>query len=340
MKRHCFTGVFAAAALLVLAGCTGPVPTITNDDGTVRPVDEDFMLRFSNPKDKLVRYDMNFRLNSDGEGSIDERLRSVIYQQCLGPVGEGPDPKFWKLHVYRRDIDRVKKEVDRNGRRLAPMIATRTVTPDVTPNYAYDRPTNTNYFPVTDRGIFGTTNEAPFHRIVYDSLVYLTPVLPIKKVRAGSTWAVDIPVYAGADYFYPTKEWRRGNDFRLSYTARVDRVYWRGGERFARISWKCHGAFDTLAEPDDWPQNFHERQRIIHDVEASGRVEFNVDQGVAVSKSGQSTATFTQQIRISRVDRAGQYADPRWEKSVQRHRITWTCRLMGDDEEDPLPSRK
>ena len=282
---------------------------------------------------------MKFTLTSrsDGPARVDEKLRAVIKQLCLGPVEKAPG--CYKLSIVRREVERLKKEVDSKGRKQPPVIAVRTVIPDVTDNYGYDGKLNRYCFPCNQRGEFGL-RKPPFHRVTYDSLVYLLPVLPAGKVRKGSAWSVDIPVYAGPAYFHPLGDgYKRGNQFKLSMAGRVESLYQRGGETFARLSWKCKGTFDTHLFNERFPPAYHNTRRIIHDVEGYGRALFNVTRGVVVTKSGQATATFTRQYRTVRV-REKKGTDYKWDKSVDRHVIHYECRLLGEGEPDPQTSRK
>jgi hypothetical protein len=334
------------AALFLAGGCS-PTSTSTagyglNTTGTgpIKAPDnqEQFLLRYSFSKDQLRRYFMDFRMNSTGAGRIEDHMQAVIYQTCLGGSGEGPSSKFYRLNIVRREIQRTRKERDKTGRNLPPLIATRTDEPDITPNYGYDNKYNKNFFPVDSRGIFGISKERPFHRVVYDSLVYLLPVLPPAKVRTGSVWSIDIPVYAGPDYFYPTEQYRRGNDFKLSMNGRIDRIYYRGEEAFAEISWEASGTFDTQAFPDRFPNSFHNHQRIIHEVRSTGNALFNVTKGVLVRQNGQSTITLTSRYLITERDRNNRITGHDWDEAINRHILHYKCQLLGDDEPDPRPN--
>lgn len=328
--------ILAAAGLLALvaaAGCNGPNPDPVDPR---QPASEGVLLRHKFAEDQVLRYDMNFRLASSGTGSVTERLRAVIYQHCLGPVGNEAQAKFHRLAITRREVERLRKETDPRRGRLAPVIATRTLAPDITPNFGYDRKRNRYYFPVNTRGMFGLSNKAPFHRVTYDSLVYLLPVLSPGKVRRGSSWSADIPVYAGPDYFYPAGGFRRGNDFKLSMTGRVNNIYVRGGQTLVDFSWTCSGVFDTQAYNERFPPRFHNRQRIIHEVKGSGRAVFNATRGVLVSKNGKATITFISRILISR-KRENKPPTFKWEETKDRHILHYDCRLLGDNERDPRP---
>jgi len=343
VRSYCVGAICGAALLLVAAGCNGSGPGgRTGGTNVIKapPVDETVLLRYKFVKDRMLRYDFHFKLNSQGDGSVNEKLRAVVKQLCLGPVGEGPGARFYKLNILRRGIDRVKKERDRKGRNQPPITVARTVEPDITPNYGYDAKLNKNYFPCNDRGVFGLSAKAPYHRVVYDSLTYLLPVLPAGKVRRGSTWTADIPVYAGADYFYASGGFRRGNDFKLRMTGRVVRIWRKEGQVLAQLAWTCTGGFGTQAEHEDWPESFHRVRRIMHDVQASGRAVFNVTYGLITQKSGQATITFSLHSLISRVRRGGGRPESRWEKSVIRHVVHYKSRLMAEGEAEPLPSRR
>jgi hypothetical protein len=327
----------AAAVLLLAAGCPPPSNSSHKGSGKTAATGDEFLLRHKFKADQLLRYDMKLKMNSDGDSRVSDTMRAVIYQHCLGPAAPGSDSKFYRLNITRREIERLRKERDRHGRDLPPVIATRTVEPEITPNYGYDKKRNKNFFPVSTRGMFGLSEKRPFHRVVYDSLVYLSPVLPPAKVRRGSTWSVDVPVYAGPDYIYPMGSYRRGNDFKLRIDGRVDRVYYRAGEAFANISWTSSGVFDTSAYGDRFPPNFHNRQRIIHEVKASGRAVFNVTRGVVEAKNGQATVTFTSRLLMTKKGRGGRITGHKWEETVNRHIIHYQCRLMSDKETDPRP---
>lgn len=330
-----------ATGLVTLAVALGCDPNQRRPRGPRGPVTpntakEGVLLRYQFPKDQVLRYDTKFRVSSSGRSRVDERLRAVIYQHSLGPADGGPGAKFHKLAITRREIERLKKETDPRRGRLPPVIATRTVVPDITPNVGFDRKLNRYYFPVNTRGMFGLSAKAPFHRVTYDSLIYLLPVLPPGKVRRGSSWSVDIPVYAGPDYFYPAGGFKRGNDFKLSMSGQVRSVYSRGSDTFANISWTCSGIFDTQAYNERFPPRFHDRQRIIHEVRGEGRAVFNVTRGMLVSTNGKATVTFTSRILMSR-KREGKPPTFKWEESKDRHIIHYDCRLLGEHEPDPRP---
>jgi hypothetical protein len=336
------TGLLALAAVGLLSGCNGGSRSKGSGrkSGKGSDSDEAVLLRYKYPKDQMLRYDTSFKMRSDGKGRVNDTVRAVVYQRVLGPAASGVNSKFHKINIRRREVERKRTERDSNGRNLPVLTATRIATPVITPNHGYDRTLNKNFFPVNDRGMFGLSKERPFHRVAYDSLIYLLPVLPAGQVTRGSAWSADIPVYAGADYFYPAGGFRRGNDFSLSFSGRIDRLYYRAGESFAALSWTCSGTFDTQAFNNRFPARFHTRQRIIHEVRGSGRGVFNVTRGVMVSKSGQATVTFTSRILISRRDKSGKVAGHKWDESVDRHIIHYACRLMGEKESDPRPRRR
>ncbi len=325
-------------ALAVALGCDGSTHRSPGNGGKVthNTAKDGVLLRYQFPADQVLRYDTKLRVSSSGRSRVDERLRAVIYQHSLGPADSGRKAKFHKLGITRREIERNKNETDPRRGKLPPVIATRTVEPDITPNVGYDRKRNRYYFPVNTRGMFGLSSKAPFHRVTYDSLIYLLPVLPPGKVRRGSTWSVDMPVYAGPDYFYPAGGFRRGNDFTLSMNGRVRSLYSRGGDTFADISWTCSGIFDTQTYNERFPPRFHNRQRIIHAVKGEGRAVFNVTRGMLVSRNGKATVTFTSRILMSR-KREGKPPTFKWEESKDRHILHYDCRLLGEKEQDPRP---
>jgi len=337
-----FAGFLAVAGLALVAGCNGGSRTGGNNGGGGEgtSTDEAVLLRLKFPKDQLLRYDTRFKMNSEGKSRIRDTVHSVIYMLSLGPADSSPDPKFSKVNIMRREVERKRTERNRDGRDLPPVIATRTSMPVITPNYNYDRARNKNFFPINGRGMFGLSRQRPFHRVVYDSLVYMLPVMPPAAVKRGSSWTVEIPVYAGADYFYPAGGFRRGNDFNLGFSGEVERIYYRAGAKFVAMRWTTSGVFDTQAFNDRFPARFHDRQRIIHEVKGSGRAIFNADRGVVVSKSGQYTVTFTSRILISRRDKEGRVKGHKWEESVDRHIIHYECRLMDEKESDPRPRRR
>ncbi len=345
MKRvyiRILTASMAVAVLAALLGCNGGSRGYggSGDVGKGKATDEAALLRLKFPKDQLLRYDTKFKMNSDGKSKIKDTVRSVIYLHSLGPTDASPDPKFSKVNITRREVERKRTERNRDGRDLPPVVATRTSMPVITPNYNYDRSLNKNYFPVNARGMFGLSKQRPFHRVVYDSLVYLLPVMPPVKVSRGSTWTVEIPVYAGADYFYPAGGFRRGNDFKLGFSGQVEKVYYRAGEKYVAMRWSVNGTFDTQAYNDRFPARFHDRQRIIHEVRGSGRAIMNVTRGVLVSKNGQCTITFTSRILISRRDKDGRVKGHKWDEAIDRHIIHYECRLMSEKESDPQPRRR
>ena len=344
-NRKILLTAIGCVALLIASGCS---PTGTSTEGYGQSTtgsgprksaanDEEFLLRYSFSKDQLRRYFMDFRMNSSGDVRIEDHMRAVIYETCLGVEDSSESSKFYRINIVRREIQRLRKKRDKEGRELPPLIATRTTKPDITPNFGFDPKENKNFFPVDTRGIFGISKKSPFHRVIYDSLVYLLPVLPSAKVKPGSVWSIDIPVYAGPDYFYPTENFRMGNDFYLSMIGRIDRVYYRGQEAFAEMSWDANGIFDTQAVPDRFPGQFHNRQRIIHEVRATGSALFNITRGVMVNKEGQSTATFTNRFLVTERGRDNRITGNKWEEAVNRHIIHYKCQLLADDEPDPRP---
>jgi hypothetical protein len=331
-------------AVALSLGCNGtggssrPGPTGRVTD--VDPSDEGVLLRYSWTKDRLLRYDTNFRLNSQGDGRVDEKMRAVIYEHCLGAADDEPNPKFQKISLMRREIERNRTERSPEGQDLPPVNAVRTREPDVSLSPGYDSQANKYYFPINDRGMFGLRADRPFHRLVYDSIVYLLPVLPPARIRRGGTWSSEIPVYAGADYFYPAGGFRRGNEFNLRMDGRVERIYRQNDRTYAQLSWTCAGVFDSALAGDRYPAGFHNRQRIIHEVKGSGRGLFDLDAGTMVSKSGQATITFTARILITQRGRDDKPATHKWEESVDRHVIGFEQRLLADDEPDPRPKAR
>jgi hypothetical protein len=330
------------AALLLVPGCNGTRGGGGNSPGSRRtqPSPEGVLLQHKFAKGQLLRYDMRFKMNSDGSERISETMRAVIYQHCLGPVKAGPDPRFFKLHIVRKEVERLRKGRDRQGRDVPPITAVRNLIPEISPNGGYDKGSNKYCFPVNVRGVFGYSKKTPYHRVGHDSLVYLLPVLPSGKVKRGDVWTVEVPVYAGADYFYPIGRYRRGNDFWLTFRGRVDNVYFRAGNQLAQLSWTVSGVFDTQAYPERFPAAFINRQRIIHEVRSSGRAVFNATKGVLVSKNGQATTTFTHRMLTTRRDRDGKVKGHKWDETVYRHIIHYDCKLMAEDEPDPAPRRR
>jgi hypothetical protein len=343
-SRHArfLAGALAAAALAAAAGCDGTVKTPAGDGGGVRTAaelpEDGVLVRYKFEKDRLQRYELEFRAVSEGDGEIHDTVRSAIYQLCLGPAEDSP--AFQKLNIVRREVERLKKETDRQGRKLPAVTAARTVEPDLSGNHGYDRERNKGYYPFDDRGVLGRNAENPWHRVWYDSLVYLLPVLPPGKVRPGAVWSTEIPVYAGAEYFYAMGGYRRGNDFNLSVTGKVERIYRQGGELVAQLSWNCAGTFDTDGFRERFPPAFHQRLRHIHDVRGSGQGVFSLDRGVMLSKSGQATITMTTRVLVTRPGDEGKPGDQKWEESVERHVTNFRCRLLSDREPDPKPAAR
>jgi hypothetical protein len=329
--------LIAMAALLVTAGCNGGNRGGGGSPEVPAKADESALLRFKYEKGQLLRYDTRFRMRSSGTNRIDDRVHSVIYVHCLGPAGPGEDPEFFKVNITRKEVERKRTARDSSGREMPPIIATRTSVPVITPNYGYDRRRNKNYFPINTRGMFGLSKKVPFHRVTYDSLVYLLPVLPPTEVRGGSTWTVEIPVYAGPDYIYPAGGYRRGNEFKLRFSGRIVRLYYRAGERCAVMSWTADGTFDTQAFSERFPPAFHNRQRLIHEVKASGEAVFNATRGALVSRNGQATVTFTSRVLLSKRDRSGKVAGHEWEEDANRTMIHYQSQLMEEKESDPRP---
>jgi hypothetical protein len=327
------------AALAAGLGCNGGGGPGGDLPGVVdlAPGSEGLLLRFKYEPDRVLRYDVDFRARTDGLGEMDDAVRAVVYYHCLGTVDTEKGAGFHKVNITRRELTRNKKEVDAKGRRVPPVTAVRTSEPDITENYAYDAKRNKNYFPIDERGVFGLSAKRPFHRVWYDSVIYLLPVLPPGKVRAGSTWTQDLPVYTSAGYIPPAGEYRRGNDFKLTFRGRVDRVYERSDQAIAQISWSCSGTFDTQAYYERFPPNFHNRQRLIHEVAGKGQAVFNVTHGVIASQSGQLTVSIIHRMLVSKRNRDGQVVEDRWEEDINRHMLHYKCRLLPEGEPDPRP---
>jgi hypothetical protein len=324
----------AAALALVFPGCRPGDGLPKGGAGPLvraRP-DQAVLLRYQFAKDQLLRYELSFKLRSDGETVVDERLRAVIYQLCLGPLpNEGGSGEFYKLNIVRHEIERVKKGRTATGKEDPTVNLVRNVEPDISPNYSYDRELNRNFFPCDARGNFGWTPRAKFHRVAYDSLVYLLPVLPAGPVAAGATWGAEIPVYVGPDYYYGQEGYRGGNDFPLKFAGRVEQVWARGPERYVQLSWTVEGAFDTHQYADRFPLDFHGRRRLVQEVRGSGRATLDVERGVLTAKSGQATVIFTSWTRVTRENQA------KWEKATTRHTLSYDCRLLAKDEPDLVP---
>ena len=320
----------ALAALLAAAAAVGCTPAGSDDVGPgVLPGPDSnppggVLLRHKLVKDQRLRYDCRLKLNSDGETWTSEDLHAVLNITCLGSLSNpGGSGGLFKINIVREEVEREKQTKDADSRKQPPIRLVRNVEPDISTAYGYDADQNMNFFPCDERGSFGLTATAKFHRVTYDSLVYLLPVLPAEKVAVGSVWTAEMPVYAGTDYVYGQAGYRGGSDFPLKITGRVEKVYARGGSQLARLSWRAIGSFDSQGYADRFPPGFHARQRLIHEVEATGEATFDVTRGLVLAKDGRATITFTSLVKMVR-DRE----EPRWEKNVTRHRLSYECKLM------------
>lgn len=323
--------VSAAALGLVAAGCGGPRlagPAIDPQRGqVVESPDASALLRFRFDKGQNLRYGLKLQVNTDGVTQVNEVLRAAVFQRCLGEeeeVAPGQD-RFFRISFLRHEVERVKK-VRENGKDQPPMTAVLDVQPTISDSFGYDPESNSNYYGCTTRGKFGYRGKARFHRVVYDSLVYLLPVLPDKPVKAGDVWEHGIPVYAGPAYFAPQDGWARGNEFELKARFKLEKLWKQGEAQFAYLTWTAEGIFDTHAAEDRYPPRFHERQRIIHEVKAAGSATLDVTRGVMVAKSGQAAVTLTVMTKILRLLEATE--EPDWETEVTRHVMNYDCRLQ------------
>ncbi len=305
------------------------------------------LLRYKMPEGQLLRYSMNFRFSKQGAGRIDDRLVAEIRKTVLSAGSSEEGVGYNRVNIVRKEIQRNKREVDRRGRKLPPVTAIRTVEPFISPNYGYDAAHNKNYFPVTNRGIFGILDfkpgrsgdikgqkapVEPYHRTYYDAAVYLLPILPPKKIKAGSRWVVEMPVYAGELFFRAEKEYRQGNDFPLVFRGGIEKVYQVDGHTMVRLSWTATGSFDTQAYLENYSPRFHERQRMIQELKCSGRALFDATAGLMISKNGKIETTLTTRVKISKHDRQGHVKSRDWVESVERHLAHFDCRLLADGE--------
>jgi len=333
------TRVFPILALAVLAagcgpGSSRPVGSPAGLRGPAKPA-EAVLLRYKFAKDQVLRYDYRLTLSSDGEVWADEKLRAVIQQLCLGPLDNpGGSGGLYMLNIVREETERTKRTKDVDGKEQPVIRLVRNVEPDLSTAYGYDRERNRNYFPCDERGSFGLTAKARFHRVTYDSLAYLLPVLPAEPVAAGSAWTAELPVYAGTDYIYGQGDFPGGSQFPLKLTGRVEKVYTREGSVLAQLTWKAEGTFDSQFYAERFSPAFHTRQRLIHEVKATGRATFDVKSGTITAKDGQATVVFTSMFRIAR-DRG----EPKWEKTVTRHRLSYDCKLLPEGPAAAAPAR-
>jgi hypothetical protein len=317
-------------ALLLLAGGCGPRPGNAGGPGQPESPTGDRAktaeLRYQFPKNQHLRYDLRLTLNSDGETWTDEKLHAIVHQTSLGPMeNPGGDTGLFKLNLVREEVERTKLTKDSDGKRQPDIHLVRNVEPDISTAYGYDPERNLNYYPCDQRGNFARTKDARFHRVTYDSLVYLLPVLPAGEIELGKTWTADIPVYAGTDYVYGQGNYRGGSDFTLKVTGKLEKLYPKGGSLLAQISWKAAGTFDSQGYADRFAPAFHTRQRLIHEVDAEGRATFDVTRGLVLAKDGRATVTFSSFVHMAR-DRG----EAKWEKNVTRHRLSYECRLLSD----------
>lgn len=319
------------------AGAAGGGPEGVGSSGA--PASDAALLRYRLAAGQHLRYELNFRWNFDGadKARIDEKVRGVIDQRCLGELprhAEAPAdrPPFYMVNFLCRQVERLRRERTEKGRDLAPVTAAREVVPQITPepNMFYDPESNRVCVAFDCRGKIGYQDATRFHRLAYDSLIYLLPVLPAGRVRRGDRWSVEVPVYAGAQYVR--------NEFPLKAEFRLSRLRVRDGRQLAEMSWELQGVFDTQRCAGRFQPAFHNRSRIVHEIKGSGEAVFDVGQGVLISKKGRAELTRTTYSLITRVRREGQPAEPSWEKSSIRDLVDFQCRLLGEDEPDPAPS--
>ncbi|HOX06891.1 MAG TPA: hypothetical protein PK280_10855 [Planctomycetota bacterium] len=321
-----------AAGLFASAGCApagpGPGPdSSAGPSGTGAGRSGAVLLRYRLAKDQRLHHELRLNLNSDGDSWTDEKLRAVIHQQCLGRLANpGGTGGLFMLNFLREESERTKRTKDVDGKEQPVIRMVGNIEPVISTAYGYDGERNLNYFPCDERGNFALTQDARFHRVTYDSLVYLLPVLPAGEVVAGATWTAELPVYAGTDYVYGQVDYRGGSEFTLRFSGKVEKIQSKGGSVLAQLSWKVSGAFDSQGHAERFPQAFHARQRLIHEVDAEGRGTFDVTRGVMLAKDGRATITFTSMLRIAR-DRG----EPKWEKSVTRHRLSYECKFLSED---------
>jgi hypothetical protein len=318
-----------ALGLLLAASACAPDktgPAAGGPGGSAARPPETVRLRYKLSKDQRLRYDLRLTLNSDGEAWTDEKLRAIVNQLCLGQFDNpGGDSGLFMLNILREEVERTKRVKDSGGKEQPVIRLVRNVEPDISAAYGYDRERNLNYFPCDQRGRFALTKDAKFHRVTYDSLVYLLPVLPAEEVAAGSIWVAEIPVYAGTDYVYGQGQYRGGSDFPLKITGKVEKIYTRGENVLVQFSWKAAGAFDSQGYADRFAPSFHTRQRLIHEVDAEGRATFDATRGLVLAKDGRAAVTFTSLVRVAR-----ERGEPKWEKTVARHRLSYRCELISD----------
>ena len=341
MRRHVLGRLVAAAAAAVLilpGGCT-PTSGGNLPPGPVKPLPpgQGVLLRYKLAKDQVLRYDTTFKVSSEGfeKTSSTDSVRAVIYKHCLGP--DRKHPGFWKLNIQRREVSRLKKAVDRHGTRLPPITVPRTVSPSVSGTCPYDPETNRNYYPVTDRGMFGSSKKYPYHWLWYDSALYLLPVLPPGNVVKGTNWTLQIPVFTSGGYIARLGQFRRGNDFLLNFSGSVNKVYSRGDRILAEISWSVSGTFDTMAYHERFPRAYHDRNRLIHKVTGNGRAVFNATDGVLLSQNGQVAITIAERVKITE-RKDGKIVGHNWHESVNRHIMHYRSRMLSDGEPDPKPA--
>jgi hypothetical protein len=330
--------VLAAAVLAAPCGCT-TIPVSDGLTGPIKPLPpgEGVLLRLKFAENQVLRYDTKFKVSSEGfeKTSSTDSVRAVVYKHCLGP--DRKHPGFWKTNIQRREVSRLKKAVTRHGERLPPINVPRTIEPNVSGTCPYDPKTNKHYYPVTDRNMFGTSKRYPYHWLWYDSALYLLPVLPPGNVVKGTSWSMEIPVFTSAGYIGRLGQYRRGNDFVLTFRGNVDKVYRRGDQVLAEFRWKISGAFDTMAYHERFPKAYHDRNRLIHKVAGEGRAIFNVTRGVLVSQNGQVGITITERVKITE-RKDGKIASHKWHESINRHIMHYQSRLLSDREPDPKSS--
>lgn len=328
--------------LLAAAACAGCAPGHTGlfdrieqaprrlgrEAGDVREV----ALRYRRAEGQHLRYDTAFRVRSRGEVQVDDDVRVVVYQECLGRTGPDPEKDFDKVAISWREVERRRREVLKNGQPRF-ITAVRWRYPPITGAFQVERRDGqeVQYFGMDDQGRFAVNPKVSQHTIAADTLLHFLPVLPRKAVRVGESWETSLPVYIGPVWTH--------NEERLRATMRLAGLYRHEGRLLAFIDFEHAFRFDSQEHRERFNDNYNANSRLVQAARGSGRAVFEVEAGRILYLSGE--AEITRQMKQQHVTRGEERGRvrPRWNERWSVETLAYHLRLMDENEPLPMPTQ-
>ena len=287
-----------------------------------------YLLREKYKEDDWLRYEAKMTYRAYGESSASEKVHSVVYRGAAGK----PDGDLVNLYLRRRDITRRRVERTAKGNTIIenrPLDMQPVLSP--VENRIVKKDGSAHFYRCDVRRRFAFTEERPFHQLNYVSIGFFFPILPKSPVGVGDTWSGGkLRVMIGFKYYF-------NNDFLLGSIHDLREMRNINGRTVAVIDFSYDGQFDSAEHPERFTDNWRNQGRVIHQVNGSGTVYFDVDEGRVIWKKDKAEVIVKREFYSTRTkkspDRKTTTTDT--EVVLTRTTVEMTQRLMAPGERLP-----